>query len=140
MNYKLVYICSPLRPTVSTDPERTEELNANIKLARDACTLAVYRGFLPIAPHIYFPRFLSDDVPTECNLGMDMGKTLLRQCSQLWIVSLRISTSMSAEIKEAKMLNIPVLLFTVASFVRYNGNGDVTDNCMADTLDGVDTL
>ena len=140
MNYKLVYISSPLRPTVNTEPERTEELNANIKLACDASTLAVYRGFLPVAPHLYFPQFLNDDVPTERNLGMDMGKALLRQCGHLWLITPRISVGMSAEIKEAQRLNIPVLLFTAAGFVRYNGNGDVTDNCIADTLDGVSTL
>ena len=32
MNYKLVYICSPLRPILTNEPERTEELNTNIKL------------------------------------------------------------------------------------------------------------
>lgn len=91
MNYKLIYICSPMRPILTTEPERTEELNNNIALARDACTLAVYRGFLPVAPHLYFPQFLNDDVTTERNLGLDMGKALLRQCTQLWIISPRIS-------------------------------------------------
>ena len=137
MNYKLVYICSPLRPILNTEPERTEELNTNIKLARDACTLAVYRGFLPVAPHLYFPQFLNDDVAAERNLGLDMGKALLRQCTQLWIISPRISGGMSAEIKEAQKCGIPVLVFTAAGFRQYRGNGDTADNCYADTFDGV---
>ena len=137
MNYKLVYICSPLRPVLLDPVSRTEELNTNIKLARDACTLAVYRGFLPVAPHLYFPQFLNDDVPAERNLGLDMGKALLRQCAQLWIISPRISNGMSAEIKEAQKRGIPVLVFTAAGFRQYRGNGDTTDNCYADTADGV---
>lgn len=98
MNYKLVYICSPLRPVSIDAVEREAELNNNIALARDACTLAVYHGFLPVAPPLYFPQFLSDDVSAERNLGLDMGKSLLRQCTQLWIISPRISAGMSQEI------------------------------------------
>lgn len=137
MNYKLVYICSPLRPVSIDAVEREAELNDNIALARDACTLAVYRGFLPVAPHLYFPQFLSDDVSAERNLGLDMGKSLLRQCTQLWIISPRISSGMSAEIKEAQKCGIPEFVFTAAGFRKYRGNGDMTDNCYADTADGV---
>ena len=78
MNYKLVYICSPLRPVSTEAAEKEAELNNNIALARDACTLAVYRGFLPVAPHLYFPQFLNDEVAAERNLSLDMGKALLR--------------------------------------------------------------
>lgn len=137
MNYKLVYICSPLRPVSIDAVEREAELNNNIALARDSCTLAVYHGFLPVAPHLYFPQFLSDDVSAERNLGLDMGKSLLRQCTQLWIISPRISAGMSQEIHLAQCLNIPVLVFTAAGFRRYTGNGDETDNCYADSADGV---
>ena len=114
-----------------------EKLNNNIALARDDCTLAVYHGFLPVAPHLYFPQFLSDDVSAERNLGLDMGKSLLRQCTQLWIISPRISSGMSAEIKEAQKCGIPEFVFTAAGFRKYRGNGDMTDNCYADTADGV---
>lgn len=134
---KLVYICSPLRPVSPVAAERPDELKANIKLACEACTLAAYCGFLPVAPHIYFPQFLSDDVASERKLGMDMGLELLRKCDVLWIISPRISSGMSAEIKEAQKCGIPVFVFTAAGFRRYAGNGDVTDNCCADTLDGV---
>lgn len=137
MNYKLVYICSPLRPVSIDAVEREAELNNNIALARDACTLAVYRGLLPVAPHLYFPQFLSDDVSAERNLSLDMGKSLLRQCTQLWIISPRISSGMSAEIKEAQKCGIPEFVFTAAGFRKYRGNGDMTDNCYADTADGV---
>jgi hypothetical protein len=137
MNYKLVYICSPLRPVSTEAAEKEAELNNNIALARDACTLAVYRGFLPVAPHLYFPQFLNDEVAAERNLSLDMGKALLRQCTQLWIISPRISNGMSAEIKEAQKYGIPVLVFTAAGLRPYRGNSDTTDNCYVDTFDGV---
>ena len=76
-------------------------------------------------------------MPAERNLGLDMGKALLRQCTQLWLISRRISSGMSAEIKEAQKYGIPVLVFTAAGFRQYRGNGDTTDNCYADTFDGV---
>lgn len=95
---------------------REAELNNNIALARDACTLAVYCGFLHVTPHLYFPQFLNDDVAAERNLDLDMGKTLLRQCTQLWNISPRISSGISAEIKEAQKCGIPLLVFTAVEF------------------------
>lgn len=134
---KLVYICSPLRPVSPTVTDHPDELANNIKLACDACTLAAYRGFIPVAPHLYFPQFLSDDVDSERSMGINMGLELLRVCEELWIISPRISTGMSAEIKEAKQCGIPVFVFTAAGFREYRGSGDMTDNCYADTADGV---
>lgn len=134
---KTVYICSPLRP-VSTDPIlRANELIDNLKLAKDACTFAALRGCDPVAPHLFYPQFLDDNDPTERVLGMELGLKALQSCDELWIISPRISSGMSTEIKTAKQLGIPVLVFTVAGFREYKGNGDMTDNCYADTADGV---
>ena len=129
-----VYICSPFRP-ISPSPKT--ELTINISLARDACTLACYRGYTPIAPHLYFPQFLRDDMEAERKLGLSIGLQLISRCQELWIVSRRISVGMSAEIKEAQRAGVRVLVFTADGFRRYSGTGDVTDNCMKDTLDGV---
>ena len=107
MNYKLVYICSPLRPILTNEPERTEELNTNIKLARDACTLAVYRGFLPVAPHLYFPQFLNDDDPDERALAMRMNIVLLSRCDELWVFG-KPSAGMAGEIAYAMKYGIPI--------------------------------
>lgn len=134
---KLVYICSPLRPVSPTVTDRPDELANNIKLACDACSLAAYRGFIPVAPHLYFPQFLSDDVDSERSMGINMGLELLRVCEELWIISPRISTGMSAEIKEAQKCGIRVLVFTAEGFRVYTGNGDMTENCYADIADGV---
>ncbi len=134
---KHVYICSPLRP-VSTDPIlRANELIDNLKLAKDACTFAALRGCDPVAPHLFYPQFLDDNDPTERALGMELGLKALRSCDELWIITPRISSGMSAEIKEAQKCGIPVLVFTAAGFCKYTGNGDMTDNCYADTADGM---
>ena len=134
---KHVYICSPFRP-ISTNPIlAANELIDNLKLAKDACTFATLRGCEPIAPHLYYPQFLNDDDEYERALGMELGLKALRACDELWIISPRISSGMSAEIKEAKMCGIPVLVFTAAGFREYRGDGEVTDNCYADTADGV---
>lgn len=55
---KYVFICSPYRP-VGEDPET--ELRKNIDQAKRACRLAVSRGLIPLAPHLYF----DDNDPQE---------------------------------------------------------------------------
>jgi len=56
---KYVFICSPYRP-VGEDPET--ELRKNIDQAKRACRLAVSRGLIPLAPHLYFTQFLDDNI------------------------------------------------------------------------------
>jgi len=134
---KRVYICSPFRPVLTDPILRANELIDNLKLAKDACTLAVLRGCEPVALHLYYPQFLNDDDEYERQLGMELGLRTLRSCDEIWIISPRISSGISAEIKEAQKCGIPVLVFTAAGFRKYNGNGDMTDNCYADMADGV---
>ena len=132
--YSLVYICSPLRPVSPDVSAHPDELKANIRLACDAYTFAAVRGFIPIAPHLYFPQYLDDNKPMERTLGMNMGLELLRKCEALWIVSHRISYGMSAEIKEAQKYSIQVKVFTEEGFKLYTGDSEVTDDCFADTI------
>ena len=132
-----VYICSPYRSTASNPILRANELIENLRLAKDAATFATIRGCEPIVPHLYYPQFLDDNDPTERQLGIELGLKALRSCDELWIVSNRISSGMSAEIKEAQKCGIRVLVFTSAGFRVYTGNGDMTDNCHVDTADGV---
>ena len=132
----LVYICSPYRPVLSDSILRANELVDNLKLARDACTLAVFRGYESIAPHLYYPQFLNDEDENERALGMELGMKALERCQEVWIVSLRISSGMSAEIRKAQKLGIPVKVFTAEGFQEYRGDGEVTDNCYTDTTDG----
>ena len=103
-----VYVCSPFRP-VSIDPKEAEkEKQRNINLAKNACELVVKLGFVPIAPHLYFPQFLDDGNPEEREKGMMLGRELLCGCNELWVFGDRISEGMKAEIGQAKASDIPV--------------------------------
>ena len=67
---KKVFICSPFRPTGRSREEKRKDLEKNISLAKGACRYAVGKGFIPYAPHIYFPGFLSDADADERELGI----------------------------------------------------------------------
>jgi hypothetical protein len=99
--HKRVYICSPLAGSI----ER------NMKRAEIYCRFAFDKGFVPIAPHIYFPRFLSDDDKNERAAGQRYGLEMMWQCKELWAFGLRITDGMRAEIELAKQLKIPIRYF-----------------------------
>lgn len=126
-----VYICSPYRP-ISTNPTfRANELIDNLKTAKHGCDTAVRLGYEPVAPHLYLTSILDDNDPTERELGMELGLRALEKYSALWIVGVRVSPGMSAEIKRAMEIGLPVLVLTA--------DGAVTEDCLKDALDGVST-
>lgn len=105
---RTVYVCSPLRP-ISTDPEMAKaELDRNLERAENMCRWLSQNGFMPLAPHLYFTRFLDDGDAEERELGIDLGMKWLEQADELWCVGDRISEGMQAEIEQATRLGIPV--------------------------------
>lgn len=75
---KKIFICSALRG----------DLKTNITMAEEYCRWAmITHGVLPIAPHVYFTRFLDDDSPDERELGIRAGLELLRDCNELWYLA-----------------------------------------------------
>jgi hypothetical protein len=98
---KRVYICSPLKGNV----ER------NISRAEIYCRFAYDSGYVPIAPHIYFPRFLNDDDKNERAAGQRYALECMWQARQLWVFGESISDGMRAEIELAKQLKIPIRYF-----------------------------
>lgn len=100
----IVYICSPF----------SGNIEANIKKARRYCRFAVEQGCIPIAPHLFFPQFMSDDNPKERNLAMFMDIVLLSKCAELWVFGKNISKGMSLEIKKAKRKKQPIRYFNEA--------------------------
>ena len=105
---KTIYVCSPLRP-ISTDLEMAKaELNRNMERAENTCRWLSQNGFMPLAPHLYFTRFLDDGDARERTLGIDLGMKWLEQADELWCVGDRISEGMQAEIDLATRLGIPV--------------------------------
>lgn len=107
---KKVFICSALRGN----------LENNITKAEEYCRWAmVTHGALPIAPHVYFTRFLDDDLLTERELGICAGLELLKECDELWYFGDQITAGMVREINMAKSLGITV---------RYISGGEINLN------------
>jgi hypothetical protein len=100
---KRVYICSPLRGS---------QMKYNIKNACAYCRFAFESGFVPIAPHIYFPQFLNENNGDERAAGLRYGMEEMYRCVQLWVFGPHRSMGMKAEIELANDLGIPVRYFT----------------------------
>ena len=98
----VVYICSPL----VEDTMRNQENN------RTYCRFAVDAGYVPIAPHIYFPQFLHDNDRKERDLALFMDIVLLSKCAELWVFGEEITGGMSIEIRKAKSKGQLIRYFT----------------------------
>lgn len=98
----IVYICSPLAGNVEVNQAR----------ARTYCRFAVDKGYLPIAPHIYFPQFMNDRLPSERELSIFLDLVLLSKCSELWVFGDTVTRGMGIEITRAKRKGQPIRYFT----------------------------
>ena len=66
---KLVYICSRYRA------DATHTVEEAVDSALYACSVAISKGYAPIAPHLYLPRCLDDNEPAERAAGMAAMKS-----------------------------------------------------------------
>lgn len=98
----IVYICSPLSGNVERNQEN----------ARRYCRYAVDSGYIPIAPHLFFPQFMSDENKKERSLALFMDIALLSKCAELWVFGDTVSRGMSLEIERAKRKCQPIRYFT----------------------------
>ena len=98
----IIYICSPL----------SGDTDANQEKARHYCKFAVDRGYIPIAPHLYFPQFMADERKEERNLALFMDIVLLGKCSELWVFGETVSKGMALEIERARRKGQPIRYFT----------------------------
>lgn len=98
----LVYICSPY----------AGDVKQNVHMARVYSRFAVRNTCIPLAPHLLFPQFMDDGIPSERELALFMGMVLLTKCEQVWVFGRVISEGMQAEIAKAEKKNIPVRYFT----------------------------
>lgn len=88
--YPLVYICSPY----------SGDTNKNINNARKYSRYAIDKGFIPLAPHLLFPQFMSDE--KERDLAMHFNYVLLGKCEEIWVFGDDITSGMTFEIEIAK--------------------------------------
>ena len=98
----MVYICSPF----SGDPE------GNTEKAKRYCRYATQAGYLPFAPHLFFPLFLRDELPRERALGLSMAIVMLTKCSELWVFGDDMTGGMAKEIRKAHARNMRIRHFT----------------------------
>lgn len=98
-NRKKVFICSPYRGDVE----------GNIKKAAAYCRMACEKGYMPIAPHLYFTQFLDDDIEAERALGISMGMDLILLCEEVWVFGCP-TEGMAAEISFANERGINIVL------------------------------
>lgn len=98
----VVFICSPYAGDVTRNTEN----------ALRYCRMAYERGFLPVAPHLYFPRFLNDNDSEEREDGLFMGRVMLTKCSEMWVFGDTISSGMKREIEKAEDRRMPIRHFT----------------------------
>lgn len=102
-----VYVSSPLRA-----PDQ-ETLALHFIWARAMCLKAWSQGYLPIAPHLYFPQFLDDDDPHTRAAGISLGLDLLLTASQVFALAVPVSDGMSRELETARRHGIPVRFWSL---------------------------
>ena len=97
-----VYICSPYR----SDPRM------NVLRARRYCRFAVGKGRIPLAPHLFFPQFLSES--SERDVAFRMNFELLKLCDEIWVFGDELSEGMVLELSRAKTLCKTIRCFTTS--------------------------
>ena len=97
-----VYICSPYR----SDPRM------NVLRARRYCRFAVAEGRIPLAPHLYFPQFLSES--SERETAFRMNFELLKLCAEIWVFGDDLSEGMVLELSRAKTLCKTIRYYTTS--------------------------
>lgn len=97
-----VFICSPYRGDVYE----------NILNAKRYCRMAVESGYIPFAPHLFFPRFLRDGDETERELALRMGRVFPDDCRELWVFGDTVTEGMRAEINRARHRRLTIRRFT----------------------------
>lgn len=98
------YICSPL----SAPTQKGIELNqayarGYVEMVEERCKVKA------VAPHIYLPEMLDDNVPEERALALEFGLKLLMLCDKLVICGDTVSSGMAKEIAFARGNNIEVI-------------------------------
>jgi len=87
----MVFICSPYAGCIKE----------NVQNARRYSRFAYLSGYMPITPHLMYPRFLDDGQAKERLDGMDMGLRLLDLCEELRVYGDHYSSGMQREIAHA---------------------------------------
>jgi hypothetical protein len=101
----------PYMPKVFISSPFAGDVQRNIKNARRYCAFAVRSGYIPFAPHLFYPQFLSDGNTEQRELGLFMGMVFLDSCKEVWVFGERISSGMQREIDRAEKRGILIRFF-----------------------------
>lgn len=101
----------PYMPKVFISSPFAGDVQRNIKNARRYCAFAVRSGYIPFAPHLFYPQFLSDGNTEQRELGLFMVMVFLDSCKEVWVFGERISSGMQQEIDRAEKRGIPIRFF-----------------------------
>ena len=94
---KMCYVCSPYR----WDIER------NVNYAKNLVKDLIIDWYNPLASHLYHTNIISDDIPEERKIWMDLWLDWIYYCRYIKIWDeFWISEWMKAEIKLANKLNL----------------------------------
>lgn len=80
------------------------DIDANVEKARRYCLMATEFGFAPFAPHLLYPRFLTDESVEDRQTGMECGIEFLKCCDVVFVFG-EITDGMQKEVDEAMRLN-----------------------------------
>ena len=97
----MIFVCSPFAGCVQE----------NVQNARRYSRFAYISGYMPITPHLMYPRFLDDSQSGERQGGMDMGLRLLDLCEELWVFGDHYSNGMQREISHALATHMKIRFF-----------------------------
>jgi len=82
-----------------------------VQNARRYSRFAYLSGYMPITPHLMYPRFLDDKQTKERQDGTDMGLRLLDLCEELWAFGDTYSSGMQREMTRALGTHMTIRFF-----------------------------
>lgn len=88
---KFVYVCTPYRGDVVK----------NINFAQDCCKKVFKDLDIPVAPHLYFPQFMNDNIEEVREFAFELNKNLINICDVFYVFGSEISEGMQFEIDYA---------------------------------------
>ena len=103
---KRAYICSPL------SAEKDVDFLRNMHSARAYMYYAFEKmEMYARAPHAYLPMLLCDRIPSERDLALNFGLSLLENSEIILICGNRLSSGMKGEIAYAAWFQMPMVVF-----------------------------
>lgn len=108
---RVLFLGSTARPMVFVCSPFAGSLQENIQNARRYSRFAYISGYMPITPHLMYPRFLDDKQFKERQDGMEMGLRLLDLCEELWVFGDHYSSGMQREISHALGTHMTIRFF-----------------------------